>query len=231
MQWRSAGETRFATPVSGISGLPRAGILRLTAWLGISVRTRLSRAGIRPATWLGISVRTRLLRSLEPAIRAGDRMVGTALLLASTTALAGDKPLASRPVVCAGRRGRTEVASRPNSAGGQTYDTPGSLVGLWPDKSAHKTMPTNWRRGSSPEASRGRLRFNHLTELGMTKIRQYQGPRSRARWLPTTTAPMYRGPPAPGELALVERRYETEARSGRADLPRSPQARSSRRTR
>src|SRR5215469_3794604 len=88
MQWRSAGETRFATPVSRISGLPRAGILRLTAWPGISVRAGLPSAGIRPAAWLrvsggtglshagirpaarlGISVRTRLLRSLEPRDR------------------------------------------------------------------------------------------------------------------------------------------------------------------
>src|SRR5215831_18953410 len=110
MQWRSAGETRFATPVSRISGLPRAGILRLAAWLGISVRARLPHAGIRPAAWLRISARTwlsragirptartRLLRSLEPAIRAGQRLVGTALLLVSTSVLAGDKPLTSRP--------------------------------------------------------------------------------------------------------------------------------------
>src|SRR6516165_5098193 len=95
MQWRPAGESRFATPLSRISGLPSAGILRLTAWLGISVRTGLPYAGIRPAAWLrisartglphagirptawlGISVRTGLLRSLEPAIRAGQQLVG-----------------------------------------------------------------------------------------------------------------------------------------------------------
>src|SRR6516162_4284910 len=91
MQWRPASETRFATPVGRISGLPRAGILRFTAWLGISVRTGLPyagiwrlrisartglpRAGIWPAAWLGISVRTGLLRSLEPAIRARQRLV------------------------------------------------------------------------------------------------------------------------------------------------------------
>jgi hypothetical protein len=40
-------------------------------------------------------------------------------------------------------------------------------------QSRRRTMPTNWRRGSSLEASRGRLRFNHLTELGMAKIRQF----------------------------------------------------------
>src|SRR5215469_5445171 len=96
MQWRPAGETRFATPLSRISGLSRAGILRPTAWLGISVRTGLPYAGIRPAAWLrisartglpragilrltawlGISIRTGLLRSLEPAIRAGQQLVG-----------------------------------------------------------------------------------------------------------------------------------------------------------
>src|SRR5215469_761097 len=73
MQWRSASETRFATPVSRISGLSRGGILRLTAWLGISVRTGLPRAGIWPAAWLGISVRTGLLRSLEPIPPAGGQ--------------------------------------------------------------------------------------------------------------------------------------------------------------
>src|SRR5215468_7023792 len=94
MQWRQAGETRFATPVSRISGLPRAGILRFTArlgislqtglpyagiwpaaWLRISARTGLPRAGIWPTAWLGISVRTGLLRPLEPAIRAGQRLI------------------------------------------------------------------------------------------------------------------------------------------------------------
>src|SRR5215467_3712464 len=113
MQWWQAGETRFATPVSRISGLPHAGILRFTArlgislrtglpyagiwpaawlrisartglpragiwptaWLGISVRTGLPRAGIWPTAWLGISVRTGLLRPLEPAIRAGQRLI------------------------------------------------------------------------------------------------------------------------------------------------------------
>src|SRR6516162_2637392 len=95
MHLRSCVETDFVPPVSRISGLPRAGILRLTAWLGISVRTGLPYAGIRPAAWLrisartglphagirptawlGISVRTGLLRSLEPAIRAGQQLVG-----------------------------------------------------------------------------------------------------------------------------------------------------------
>src|SRR5215813_5716958 len=75
MQWWQAGETRFATPVSRISGLPRAGILRFTARLGISLRTGLPYAGIWPAAWLGISVRTGLLRPLEPAIRAGQRLI------------------------------------------------------------------------------------------------------------------------------------------------------------
>src|SRR5499427_9108287 len=94
MQWRQAGETRFAIPVSRISGLPRAGILRFTArlgislrtglpyagiwpaaWLRISARTGLPRAGIWPTAWLGISVRTGLLRPLEQAIRAGQRLV------------------------------------------------------------------------------------------------------------------------------------------------------------
>src|SRR6516162_1825811 len=75
MQWRAAGETRFATPVSRISGLPRAGILRFTARLGISLRTGLPYARIWPTAWLGISVRTGLLRPLEPAIRAGQRLI------------------------------------------------------------------------------------------------------------------------------------------------------------
>src|SRR5215469_17323 len=75
MQWRQAGETRFATPVSRISGLPRAGILRFTARLGISLQTGLPYAGIWPAAWLRISVRTGLLRPLEPAIRAGQRLI------------------------------------------------------------------------------------------------------------------------------------------------------------
>jgi len=99
MQWRSAGETRFATPVSRISGLPRAGILRLTAWLGISVRTG-------------------LLRSLEPAIRAGQRLVVPALLLAVTSALAGDKALSSRPNILGGQTRSNGVTSRSISAGG-----------------------------------------------------------------------------------------------------------------
>src|SRR5215469_7986554 len=72
MQWRPASETRFATPVSRISGLPRAGI-RPSAWLRISARTGLPRAGIWPAAWLGISVRTGLLRSLEPIPPAGGQ--------------------------------------------------------------------------------------------------------------------------------------------------------------
>src|SRR5262249_60313618 len=78
------------------SGLAGLGAYELSVWfrlgrLRISARTGLSRAGIRP------TARTRLLRSLEPAIRAGQRLVGTALLLASTSVLAGDKPLSSRP--------------------------------------------------------------------------------------------------------------------------------------
>src|SRR5262249_55439239 len=59
--------------------------------LRISARTGLSRAGIRP------TARTRLLRSLEPAIRAGQRLVGTALLPASAAVLAGGKAVTSRP--------------------------------------------------------------------------------------------------------------------------------------
>ena len=34
------------------------------------------------------------------------------------------------------------------------------------------TMPTSWPRGSSPEASHGRLRFNRLTGPQMAKTRR-----------------------------------------------------------
>jgi hypothetical protein len=70
---------RFGDPTaSNFSRAPAILCHRSAAWLRISARTGLPRAGIWPAAWPGISVRTELLRSVEPAIRAGQRLDGRA---------------------------------------------------------------------------------------------------------------------------------------------------------
>ena len=55
----------------------------------------------------------------------------------------------------------------------EELDTLGTrLGGRLATQSRRRTMPTSWPRGSSPEASHDRLRFNRLTGPGTAEIRQ-----------------------------------------------------------